>query len=64
MRGTDLSQNLLHQGEVAEVIARAPVYLQLGAPGSVVITIAGKTLQLAAGQRRSRSPAGQTTRLT
>ena len=49
VRGTDLSQYLLHQGEVADVMTRAPIYLQLGAPGSVVITIAGKTVQLPAG---------------
>jgi cytoskeletal protein RodZ len=49
VRGTDLSQYLLHQGEVAELMTRAPVYLQLGAPGSVVITVAGKTVELPAG---------------
>ena len=49
VHGTDLSQYLLQQGEVAVVMTRAPVYLQLGAPGSVTVTMAGKQAQLPPG---------------
>ena len=49
VHGTDLSQYLLQQGEVAVVMTRAPVYLQLGAPGNVTVTVAGKQAQLPPG---------------
>jgi cytoskeleton protein RodZ len=51
VRGTDLSQYLLKQGQVAAILARGPIMIALGAPGSVTITIAGHAAQLPAGTR-------------
>jgi len=51
VHGTDLSQYLLQQGEVAAILASGPVEITLGAPGSVTVTIAGHTRQLPAGSR-------------
>jgi cytoskeleton protein RodZ len=49
--GTDLSQYLLQQGEVATIVAKGPVAIALGAPGSVTVTIAGHPQQLPPGTR-------------
>jgi cytoskeletal protein RodZ len=49
--GTDLSQYLLQQGQVATIVAKGPVAIALGAPGSVTVTIAGHDEQLPAGTR-------------
>jgi cytoskeletal protein RodZ len=51
VHGTDLSQYLLKQGQVAKILAKGPVMISLGAPGSVTITIAGHAAQLPAGTR-------------
>jgi len=56
--GTNLSQYLLQQGEVAAITARGPVAISLGAPGSVTITIAGRAAQLPAGTRFTITRAG------
>jgi cytoskeleton protein RodZ len=49
VHGTDLSQYLLQQGEVAAILASGPVEITLGAPGSVTVTIAGHARQLPPG---------------
>ena len=51
VRGTDLSQYLLQQGQVATILARGPVVITLGAPGSVTVTVAGHARQLPPGTR-------------
>ena len=51
VRGTDLSQYLLQQGQVATILARGPVVITFGAPGSVTVTIAGHARQLPPGTR-------------
>lgn len=51
VHGTDLSQYLLQQGEVAAILANGPVVIALGAPGSVTVTIAGHAEQLPPGTR-------------
>jgi cytoskeletal protein RodZ len=51
VHGTDLSQYLLQQGEVAAILANGPVVIALGAPGSVTVTIAGHAKQLPPGTR-------------
>jgi cytoskeletal protein RodZ len=51
VHGTDLSQYLLQQGEVAAILANGPVVVTLGAPGSVTVTIAGHARQLPPGTR-------------
>jgi cytoskeleton protein RodZ len=51
VHGTDLSQYLLKQGQVAAILAKGPIMISLGAPGSVTITIAGHAAQLPAGTR-------------
>ncbi|MDX6520478.1 MAG: cytoskeleton protein RodZ [Gaiellales bacterium] len=51
VHGTDLSQYLLKQGQMAAILARGPIMISLGAPGSVTITIAGHAAQLPAGTR-------------
>ncbi len=49
--GTDLSQYLLQQGEVATIVAKGPLAIALGAPGNVTVTIAGHAQQLPPGTR-------------
>jgi hypothetical protein len=51
VHGTDLSQYLLQQGEVAAILASGPIEITLGAPGSVTVTIAGHARQLPPGSR-------------
>jgi cytoskeletal protein RodZ len=51
VHGTDLSQYLLQQGEMAAILASGPVEITLGAPGSVTVTIAGHARQLPPGTR-------------
>ena len=51
VHGTDLSQYLLQQGEVAAILANGPVVISLGAPGSVTVTISGHAKQLPPGTR-------------
>jgi hypothetical protein len=51
VHGTDLSQYLLQQGEVAAILANGPVVISLGAPGSLTVTIAGHAKQLPPGTR-------------
>ena len=48
-RGTDLGNYLLHQGEVADIRATGPIYLSLGRPSSVTVTVAGKKQTLPPG---------------
>ena len=49
VHGTDLGNYLLHQGEVADIRATGPVYLSLGRPSSVTVSVAGKQRTLPPG---------------
>jgi len=47
--GTDLGNYLMHQGEAADIRATGPIYLSLGRPSSVTVTVAGKKQTLPPG---------------
>ena len=49
VKHTSLAEYLLHAGETAVIQAKGPVVINLGAPGSVTITVAGHARQLPAG---------------
>ena len=51
VHNTDLSQYLLHKAEVAIIKAQGSVYVSLGAPGNVTVTVAGKSKKLPPGTR-------------
>jgi cytoskeletal protein RodZ len=51
VKGTNLASYPLVQGETAEISAKAQVWITLGAPGSVTISVAGKQVALPPGTR-------------